>query len=208
MKDNNDNERAEESLLTNLPQGATIPRKRSWFKNHLTQLLALSLALLLIALIAVFRNQIIALGSYGYLGVFVLSLLGSATIVIPVPSLALVFALGGTFNPLLLGLISGIGGTLGETTGYLLGYGGRIAIENMKLYHRVEGWMKRWGAVTIFILAAIPNPFFDIAGAAAGALRFPLWKFLVYGGAGRIVKHTLVAFAGAWGMEAILRFLG
>jgi membrane protein YqaA with SNARE-associated domain len=148
------------------------------------------------------------LGGYGYLGVFVLSVLGSATIVVPVPGLVLVFTLGGTLNPLLLGLVSGVGGTLGETTGYLLGYGGRVAIENMSLYHRVEGWMKRWGAATIFILAVIPNPVFDVAGAAAGALRFPLWKFLIYGGAGRIVKHTFVAFAGAWGMESILRFLG
>ena len=197
------------SQWSRLPsKGVPNAKKGSWFKNHLTQLLALMLALLLLALIAVFRSRIMELVGYGYLGVFILSVLGSATIVVPVPGLALVFTLGGTLNPLLLGLVSGVGGTLGETTGYLLGYGGRVAIENMSLYHRVEGWMKRWGAATIFVLAVIPNPVFDVAGAAAGALRFPLWKFLIYGGAGRIVKHTFVAFAGAWGMDSISRFLG
>jgi len=67
--------------------------------------------------------------------------------------------------------------------------------------------MKRWGAVTLFVLALIPNPLFDVAGAVAGALRFPLWKFLLYSGAGRIIKHTFFALAGTWGIESILHFL-
>jgi membrane protein YqaA with SNARE-associated domain len=170
-------------------------------------MLALLFSLLIIVLVAVFRHEIAGLGSYGYLGIFVLSVLGAATIIVPVPGLALVFTLGGTLNPLLVGLVSGVGGTLGETTGYLLGYGGRAVVENKRMYQRIEGWMKRWGAVTILVLAIIPNPFFDVAGAAAGALRFPIWKFFLYGGIGRIIKHTFVAFAGAWGMESILRWL-
>ena len=92
-------------------------------------------------------------------------------------------------------------------TGYFLGYGGRAAFENINLYQRMEYSMKRWGAITLFILALIPNPLFDVAGAVAGALRFPLWKFLLYGGAGRIMKHIIFAFAGSWGIEAILRLI-
>ena len=183
-------------------------KKGSWLREHFLQLLALMFALLVCALIAIFRERIAGLGGYGYLGAFFVSVLGSATIVVPVPGLLLVFSLGGVLNPLLVGLVSGVGGTLGEITGYLLGYGGRAAIENMSLYHRMEYWMRRWGPITLFVLAVIPNPLFDVAGAVAGALHFPLWKFLVYGGAGRIVKHTLFALAGAWGMEFVLRFAG
>lgn len=142
------------------------------------------------------------------MGAFLVSVLCCATVVVPVPGLIIVFTLGAVLNPLLVGLVSGVGGTLGEMTGYLLGYAGRAAIENLSLYQRMEYRMKKWGSITLFVLALIPNPIFDVAGAAAGALRFPLWKFLIYGGAGRIIKHTLFAFAGAWGMEFILRFFG
>jgi membrane protein YqaA with SNARE-associated domain len=58
--------------------------------------------------------------------------------------------------------------------------------------------MKRWGSLTIFVLALIPNPLFDIAGAIAGLLRFPLWKFLLVGAAGRIPKHIFFAYSGVW----------
>jgi membrane protein YqaA with SNARE-associated domain len=155
-----------------------------------------------------YPEKIKELETYGYIGAFIISALSSATIIVPVPGLLIIFALGAVLNPLLLGVISGIGGTLGELTGYLLGYSGRAAIQNIKLYHRMEYWMRRWGGITLLVLAAVPNPVFDVAGAVAGALRFPVWKFCVYGGIGRIIKHTLVAFAGAWGLESIMRFFG
>jgi membrane protein YqaA with SNARE-associated domain len=165
------------------------------------------LAVLLCTAIVVFRERVAALGGYGYLGAFLVPLLCCATIVVPVPGLIIVFTLGAVLNPLLVGLVSGIGGTIGETTSYLMGYGGRAAVENISLYHRVENWMRRWAPITLFILALIPNPVFDVAGMAAGALRVHIWKFFVYGGAGRIIKHTVFAFAGAWGIEFALRFL-
>jgi membrane protein YqaA with SNARE-associated domain len=182
-------------------------KKGSWLREHYLQMVALVFTLLLCALIIVFRERIAGLGAYGYLGAFLVPMLCCATIIIPVPGLIIVFTLGAVLNPLLVGIISGVGGTVGEMTGYFLGYGGRAAIENVKVYRRVENWMRRWAPITLFVLALIPNPFFDIAGAAAGALRVPLWKFLVYGGAGRIIKHTAFAYAGAWGIESILPFL-
>ena len=39
--------------------------------------------------------------------------------------------------------------------------------------------MCRFGDATVFVMAAIPNPLFDVAGMAAGSLRFPLWRFLL-----------------------------
>jgi membrane protein YqaA with SNARE-associated domain len=181
--------------------------KGSWLRQHYLQIVAFTFAILLCVLIIVFRKHIAALGVYGYLGAFLVPMLCCATIIVPVPGLIIVFTLGAVLNPLLVGIISGVGGTIGEMTGYLLGYGGRSAIENVKVYRRVENWMRRWAPVTLFVLALVPNPFFDIAGAAAGALRVPLWKFLVYGGTGRIIKHTAFAFAGAWGIVSVLPFL-
>ncbi len=195
----------------------TVPEKPekkgwlAWLKRRITALGGLLLVIAIVAAILYlyWRDPGIVdeLKPYGYLGAFLLLLLSSATIVVPVPGLIMIFALGALLNPFLLGLVSGVGGTIGEMTGYLLGYSGRVAFKNIKLYHRMEQWMRRWGAATIFVLAVIPNPVFDVAGAVAGALRFPLWKFCVYGGVGRIIKNTLVALAGAWGMEFVLRFI-
>ncbi len=182
--------------------------RNSWLRTHLPQLLTVLFALFICMLIVVFREYIAALECYGYLSAFLVPMLCCATIVVPVPGLIIVFTLGAVLNPLLVGIISGVGGTLGETTGYLVGFGGRTMIANMRWYYRIENWIRRWAASTLFVLALIPNPLFDIAGAAAGALRVPLWKFLIFGGAGRVIKHIFFAFAGAWGTEFVLRFLG
>jgi membrane protein YqaA with SNARE-associated domain len=192
---------------TSVGEATAQAGKGFWSRERLHQISALLFVLVLCSLIYIFRDTIDGLENYGYLGAFLIPLFCCATIIVPVPGLIVVFTLGAVLDPFLVGLISGVGGTIGEMSGYLLGYSGRAAIENIGLYQRVENSMKRWGALPLFVLALIPNPLFDVAGAVAGALRFPLWKFLLYSGAGRIIKHTFVAFAGAWGMEFILRFL-
>ncbi len=68
--------------------------------------------------------------------------------------------------------------------------------------------MRRWGVWVIFALAIIPNPVFDVGGMIAGALRFPLWKFLSSCAIGKIIKNIAFALAGYYGIEAILRLLG
>ena len=104
----------------------------------------------------------------GYLGVFVIAVLGNATVILPVPGLAVVFAGGGVLNPLVVGLIAGVGEPLGELTGYLAGYGGSVVAENREWYERIRRWMERRGFVTLLVLSAVPNPLFDLAGMAAG----------------------------------------
>ena len=52
-------------------------------------------------------------------------------------------------------------------------------------------------ALTILVLSAIPNPFFDLAGAAAGALKMPLPKFLLWCWIGETIKMLIFAYAGA-----------
>jgi membrane protein YqaA with SNARE-associated domain len=176
-------------------------KKPFWTRERYLQILALVFVIALSVFLVIHRAEVVKLKGYGYLGVFLISIISSASIVIPVPSWILVAALGAILNPVLVGIVAGIGGTIGEMTGYVLGYGGRLAIENVALYNRMVKWMKRWGSVTIFVLALIPNPLFDVAGAAAGLLRFPVWKFIIFGAAGRIPKSIFFAYIGVWGLH-------
>ena len=157
--------------------------------------------------VVIYRDRLADVATYGYLGIFVVSVLGNATVVFPVPSLVAVFAGGTALNPLLVGLVAGAGEPLGELTGYLAGYGGSAIIENRKTYDRLVNWMERHGYLTVFILSVIPNPIFDLAGMAAGALHFPVWKFLLAAWIGKTIKTTLVAFAGAQSWELFQNLL-
>jgi len=176
-------------------------KKRFWTRERYLQILALLFVLALSAFILINREKVAALEVYGYLGVFLISVITCSSIVVPVPGWILIATFGAVLNPILVGVVSGIGGTIGEMTGYLLGYGGRLAVDNVGFYARMVRWMKRWGSATIFVLALIPNPFFDLAGAAAGLLRFPVWKFLLFGAAGRIPKNIFFAYIGVWGLQ-------
>lgn len=138
------------------------------------------------------------LGRYGYLGVFLASLIGSATIILPMPAFALTFAMGSVLpSPLLVGLAAGLGAGLGELSGYLAGYGGRGIVEKQESYDWIVRQMGRYGGWFIFAAALIPNPAFDIAGIAAGALRFPVSHFLLAAVGGKTIRMVLLAYAGA-----------
>ncbi len=165
------------------------------------ELVASVLAIVLIALIYVANPTeflMKRLYTLGYLGVFLLMFISSATILLPAPGLVGVPIAGMFLNPLRVGIVAGIGSALGELSGYFAGCGGRLAIEKNKtrIYKTVKRWMRRNGFLTIFIFAAIPNPFFDVAGLAAGALEYPAWKFLLACLAGKILKCVALAYLG------------
>ncbi|MEN6392603.1 MAG: VTT domain-containing protein [Anaerolineaceae bacterium] len=146
------------------------------------------------------RDQAKELAKYGYPGIFLLSMLSNGTIFVPAPGLLVVFTMGAVFNPFLLALCAGAGGALGELTGYLAGFSGQAVIEKINTYNKIINWMqlhKRWSAFLVFVLALIPNPMFDLAGIAAGALKIPLITFLIACWLGVTLKMIFFAFAGA-----------
>jgi membrane protein YqaA with SNARE-associated domain len=173
------------------------------------RLVILLLALGITVLIFAYRKQVAQFSTYGYLGLFLISVIGNATVLLPVPSLAATFITGGIFNPWLVGIVSGAGMAIGELSGYLAGYGGAAIIEakDRSRYERLVSWMQRYGAITIFVLSVIPNPIFDLAGIAAGALHFPLWQFLLICFLGKTIKGIALAFAGAQSIQWLERFL-
>lgn len=154
------------------------------------------------------REQIANLKELGYLGAFLGGLIGSATIVLPVPSLAITFTLGGTLaSPLLVGLLAGLGDTLGELTGYFAGYSGRAIVEDSERYQRLTDQVRRYGPWIIFFLSLIPNPAFDLVGIAAGALRLPIGVFLLACWPGKTIKAVIIAYAGAGLLPNLSRWI-
>jgi uncharacterized membrane protein YdjX (TVP38/TMEM64 family) len=143
------------------------------------------------------RDRAEQLAQYGYAGVFVLAFLSYATVVLPAPGIAVVFTMGSVFNPLAVALAAGAGAALGEISGYLAGYSGRAVFERADIYVRLTDFMRRKGPWAILVLSAIPNPFFDLAGAAAGALKMPLTRFLLWCWVGETLKMLFFAYAGA-----------
>lgn len=143
------------------------------------------------------REKAADLAGYGYPGIFLLSVLANATLVLPMPGVAITFAGGAIFHPALVGLFAGAGATLGELTGYAAGVSGKGALENTRLYDFLERLTGQYGSLVIFALALFPNPIFDLAGAAAGAVRMPLAKYLFWSWLGKTLKMLVFAYAGA-----------
>lgn len=141
-------------------------------------------------------------GALGYLGAFVLTLLSSATVLVPSVALgaALKFGAASTLNPILVGLISGVAAGLGESTGYLAGRSGAelAHIQERPSYRRIAAWVERRGTLTVFVLAAIPLPLIDLAGLAAGAMGMSFVRFELACLAGKITRFVPVALLGHW----------
>jgi len=147
--------------------------------------------------IILLRDQLGNFAVYGYPGIFLVNLIGNATLILPAPAYAAVFAVGSVMDPVLVGIVGGLGSALGEMTGYLAGVGGRPVVKNRMLYERLEGWMHRRGMmVVIFLLALVPNPIFDVGGLLAGALRMPVFRFLLACWAGKTVRLIAIALLG------------
>jgi membrane protein YqaA with SNARE-associated domain len=155
-----------------------------------------------------FRDRVQELEQYGYAAVFVVGLVSNATLILPVPGLAVSSVMGGVLNPWIVGIVGGISQALGEMTGYMAGYSGQTWVDENRTYDRLAQWIQRYGVPVIFVLAVIPNPVFDVGGMIAGALRLPVWKFLASCTAGKVIKNILFALAGYYGIEALFRVFG
>ena len=151
-------------------------------------------------------------GTLGYAGVFGINLLGSGTLLLPTPGLVVAFVAAGVWNPFLIALMGAIGSTLGDLTGYLAGTASRkklngVAARN-KWYGRIQKWMEHRGALTVFVLALVPNPFFDLAGLAAGSMGYPFRRFAVACLLGKSGKFLAVSLAGYWGSMVLAPLIG
>jgi membrane protein YqaA with SNARE-associated domain len=154
----------------------------------------------------------------GYPGTFFVSLLGSAMVVVEVPFAGVPFVLGGLregvtgpflFDPWLLGLLSGVGATIGDMTSYVLGYVGRRVVDeaNTRGFSKFVNDYPRATPVAVFILASTPLPL-DPAVVALGVARYSWWRLFIPCLAGEIIFLTMVSWAGRLSLDWLIGILG
>lgn len=189
------------------PPPGVATRPKSSVLTNLLRVLALFAVVGITVYIFSIRDRVEDFAAFGYPGIFLISLLANATVLLPAPGVAVIYAMGAIFNPLAVGLAAGTGGAIGELSGYLAGFSGQAVIERMDLYDRIKPWVHKFGGWAVLVLSAIPNPFFDVAGIAAGIAKMPIHTFLFFVWIGQIIKMTLFALAGKYSIEWISNFL-
>ena len=139
-----------------------------------------------------------SLEALGYPGVFLLSFLAAATVLVPVPGLLATIGAGAFLNPAAIGLVAGLGAASGELVGYAAGRAGRATIKSHmgQKWHKAEFYLGRFGFWAILALAVVPNPFFDAIGLVAGALAYPVARFWIAAAIGNCVKYMAMAYLG------------
>lgn len=154
---------------------------------------------------------------FGYIGVFAFAVIGSASMFIPVPGAAAGITLGLLLEPIpyvplpqpiLVGLIVAAGSAVGELTGYSTGVGGRSMIGNSRIGRILVSLMRRHGTLTVFCVAAVPNPFIDVGGIAAGVAGMTMRRFMTVMFIGKSINYITIAYIASSGFDALQRFVG
>lgn len=148
-------------------------------------------------------------GRWGYVGAFLISLIASATIILPAPGLAVIIAMGTALDPIVLGLVGGVGSAVGELSGYIAGATGSALIPASQRHQveRLEKLTRRYGAWLLFGMSAIPFPLFDVAGMIAGAMRMRVTSFLFAVAAGKSIKYIVLILLGSNSIAYLTNFL-
>lgn len=190
------------SMGSDLPE--PVERVRLWL-GAISVLLITGIALWL----AFNSEWLTAQGHWGYLGAFIISMVASATVLLPAPGMAIVVSMGTALNPFLLALVGGLGSATGEFTGYLAGATGQALIppQHRYRYEQFRELTQRHGAWLLFFFSAIPFPFFDLAGMVAGALKMNPIAFFIAVAAGKSIKYTVLILVGASTIQYIQQWL-
>jgi len=203
---------------TGTPTGAEPTDKKSARRSLVFGILSGVLTVLMVAAIIYYNDKLWGLQEWGYIGAFIISILGGATVIIYVPALPVLLflgeAMGNPWQVALLGLAAAAGEVIGGITIYLTGQGaGRVISTRknsrmQKAYERMLRFIERRGVLAIFLVTFIVNPFFYPAAFACGALRMGLKKFVPVIIAGKIIKCMTIVYAAYFGLKGLFHALG
>jgi membrane protein YqaA with SNARE-associated domain len=133
-----------------------------------------------------------------YVLVFVVCLVVNLS-VLPLPfGISIMIAAAEHWNPVAIALVGSAGASLGEFSGYLIGYlGKKLAIKKEIVgYGLMQRWIKKYGVWAIAFLSFQPILPIEIGGFIAGVARMPVHQFLPALWAGKFPKYVLLVYAG------------
>ncbi len=163
--------------------------------------------IILSVVLAYFKDDLLHLSGFGYIGIFLACLASNSTVFLPAPSTGIVFAAAGIYPPIPTGLVGALGATVGELLGYFAGITGRKAMRSIPYQTRLQDAINRYGIPSVFVFALLPLPLFDLVGVTAGAGQMSPIKFLVPCFLGKLLKMLGYAFLGAGLLPRILPIL-
>lgn len=179
--------------------------KMKGFTLRRVLLLAFFLIVIIIAAVWFAREDLDAmlrtLGEFGYPGIFMLSFIGAASVIVPIPYTVVLLTISAPqfgFNPLLLAIVAGFGAAVGELVGYGLGYAGRRVVSK-KYDHRLNAMLRifdRFGMPAVFIFALTPLPD-DLLFIPLGLMRYSLWKAFIPCVAGKFLMSLIIVHVGS-----------
>jgi len=188
--------------------GISGSRRKS--RDYVLGGLSVLLTIALCVLVVVYWQEFMQFTKYGYIGAFIVSFLAGITVLVPVPSVFIVFTLGAVLNPVLVGLIAGVGEATGSMGVYLTGLSSARAFHALDhtVMAKFRAWIKSRGALSVFAMSAIFNPLFFPFTAIAGMMHYGWWRFFLLCLAGKSLKNILVAAAGYYGFKLIINLVG
>jgi membrane protein YqaA with SNARE-associated domain len=148
---------------------------------------------------------------YGYIGIFLISLLGAMSIFVPIPYTIVIFILGGlpSFDPLWIAVAAGLGSAIGEFSGYLIGMGGRKVISDKykKKMDFLTKLFKKYGPIVIFVFALTPLPD-DLLFIPLGVMRYSLIQAFIPALLGKFFSNLIIAYSGRLSLEIVKSLFG
>lgn len=138
------------------------------------------------------------LKEYGYIGTFLLCFFLNATVLLPSSSTAVVMSMAAVYNPIIIASIGALGATLGEFTGYFVGYYGDSIIKRTPVINKILEVYNLFPKIAIVLFAVLPFPFFDILGIMAGSVKMSKKSFFVLCFIGKGLKMLIYAYLGVY----------
>jgi membrane protein YqaA with SNARE-associated domain len=170
----------------------------------------------------IYNHEYVAkLEKHGYLGLFLISLVAGSPLPVPTPSMILTFTLGSILNPVFIGLVAGLGNTIGNGLIYYAGRSGRNVfsdsgstgtkldrfLNNKRITKVVNS--KSWKEMAmVFLLFVYPNPLGTPLLLAMGAAHFSIPRFVITCWAGKTAQGLIFAYLGHFGLRSLLHLFG
>lgn len=142
----------------------------------------------------VFKDEIGELAALGYIGLFAACFFTNASLMLPSAGIAFTLSAATALSGFWCAIVGGLGTTLGEMSGYLLGRLGRSSVRGGVFFDKMEGLLSKWGYLAVFLFALMPMPIFDFIGIGAGTAKMPPVAFFLVCGLGKILKMLIYVY--------------